>query len=53
MPSRRQGQWLVLLRAVLVVVAAVTVEAHGGRLEVSSVPREGATFVLTLPAAGE
>ena len=32
-------------------IARSIAEAHGGRLEVSSVPREGATFVLTLPAA--
>jgi two-component system sensor histidine kinase SenX3 len=31
-------------------IARSIAEAHGGTLEVSSVPREGATFVLTLPA---
>lgn len=33
-------------------IARSIAEAHGGTLEVSSLPREGATFVLTLPAAG-
>jgi signal transduction histidine kinase len=32
-------------------IARSIAEAHGGTLEVSSLPREGATFVLTLPAA--
>ncbi len=32
-------------------IARSIAEAHGGKLEVSSVPREGATFVLTLPSA--
>jgi len=32
-------------------IARSIAEAHGGSLEVSSFPREGATFVLTLPAA--
>jgi signal transduction histidine kinase len=32
-------------------IARSIAEAHGGTLEVSSVPREGAIFVLTLPAA--
>jgi signal transduction histidine kinase len=32
-------------------IARSIAEAHGGTLEVSSPPREGATFVLTLPAA--
>jgi signal transduction histidine kinase len=31
-------------------IARSIAEAHGGALEVSSLPREGATFVLTLPA---
>ncbi|MGH3009702.1 MAG: sensor histidine kinase [Gaiellaceae bacterium] len=31
-------------------IARSIAEAHGGTLEVDSVPREGATFVLTLPA---
>jgi signal transduction histidine kinase len=31
-------------------IARSIAEAHGGTLEVSSLPREGATFVLTLPA---
>jgi signal transduction histidine kinase len=31
-------------------IARSIAEAHGGTLEVSSIPREGATFVLTLPA---
>lgn len=33
-------------------IARSIAEAHGGTLEVSSLPREGATFVLTLPASG-
>ncbi|MDX6482161.1 MAG: two-component system, OmpR family, sensor histidine kinase KdpD [Gaiellaceae bacterium] len=33
-------------------IARSIAEAHGGTLEVSSLPGEGATFVLTLPAAG-
>ena len=33
-------------------IARSIAEAHGGTLEVSSLPREGATFVLTLPAGG-
>jgi signal transduction histidine kinase len=32
-------------------IARSIAEAHGGTLEVSSLPREGATFVLTLPVA--
>ena len=32
-------------------IARSIAEAHGGTLEVSSLPREGATLVLTLPAA--
>jgi signal transduction histidine kinase len=32
-------------------IARSIAEAHGGALEVSPLPREGATFVLTLPAA--
>ena len=32
-------------------IARSIAEAHGGTLEVSSLPPEGATFVLTLPAA--
>ena len=32
-------------------IARSIAEAHGGTLEVSSLPRDGATFVLTLPAA--
>ncbi len=32
-------------------IARSIAEAHGGTLEVSSLPREGATFVLALPAA--
>ena len=32
-------------------IARSIAEAHGGSLEVSSIPREGATFVLTLPAS--
>jgi len=32
-------------------IARSIAEAHGGTLEVSSLPREGATFLLTLPAA--
>jgi signal transduction histidine kinase len=32
-------------------IARSIAEAHGGTLEVNSLPREGATFVLTLPAA--
>jgi signal transduction histidine kinase len=31
-------------------IARSIAEAHGGTLEVSSLPREGATFVLTLPS---
>jgi signal transduction histidine kinase len=31
-------------------IARSIAEAHGGTLEVSSLPQEGATFVLTLPA---
>ncbi len=34
-------------------IARSIAEAHGGTLDVSSVPREGATFILTLPAGGE
>jgi two-component system sensor histidine kinase KdpD len=34
-------------------IARSIAEAHGGTLEVNSLPREGATFVLTLPAADE
>ena len=34
-------------------IARSIAEAHGGTLEVSSLPPEGATFVLTLPAGGE
>ncbi len=33
-------------------IARSIAEAHGGTLEVNSVPREGATFVVTLPAGG-
>ena len=34
-------------------IARSIAEAHDGTLEVSSLPPEGATFVLTLPAGGE
>jgi signal transduction histidine kinase len=34
-------------------IARSIAEAHGGTLEVSSLPREGATFVLTLPFAAD
>jgi signal transduction histidine kinase len=34
-------------------IARSIAEAHGGTLDVSSLPREGATFVLTLPFGGE
>ena len=34
-------------------IARSIAEAHGGTLEVSSLPREGATFVLTLPVAAD
>lgn len=34
-------------------ISRAIAEAHGGTLEVSPLPRDGATFVLTLPAGGE
>jgi signal transduction histidine kinase len=33
-------------------IARRIVEAHGGRIEVSSLPEQGATFVVTLPKVG-
>ena len=46
-PSAKPGTGLGLF------IARSIAEAHGGTLEVNSLPLEGATFVLTLPASGE